>query len=235
MADSLKSLYRGLEQKVAARTTEVLEQQRRLAVLEERGRVARDLHDSVSQSLYSVTLFSEAARRHLAAKDAGAAQQSLDQLIDASRQALKQMRLMVHELRPSELENRGLIGALKQRLDSVEKRAGIEFSIDSPTSFVVPEDLEQELYSLAQEALNNALRHSNSRSVRLRLQQHAEVVQLEVRDDGVGFDTSTFQSTGGMGIRGMEERASALGGRLSVDSSPGAGTLVRVQIPIRKG
>ena len=235
MADSLKSLYRGLEQKVASRTAEVLQQQRRLAVLEERSRVARDLHDSVSQSLYSVTLFSEAARRHLAVKNAGAAEQSLEQSIDASRQALKEMRLMVHELRPSELENRGLVGALRQRLDSVEKRAGIEPSIDAPENLVMPDYLEQELYSLAQEALNNALRHSNAGSVHLRLQQRAEAFHLEVWDDGVGFDPATLQSTGGMGIRGMEERAHALGGRLLIDSAPGTGTRVRVQIPIREG
>jgi signal transduction histidine kinase len=234
MADSLKSLYRGLEQKVAARTAEVLEQQRRLAVLEERGRVARNLHDSVSQSLYSVTLFSEAARRHLAAKNAGAAEQSLDRLIGASRQALREMRLMVHELRPSELEDRGLIGALRQRLNSVEKRAGIAFSIDAPASLALPGDLEQELYSLAQEALNNSLRHSNAASVKLSLQHRAGAIHLEVRDDGVGFDPGTLQTTGGVGVRGMEERAAALGGRLRVDSAPGAGTVVRVQIPTQK-
>jgi signal transduction histidine kinase len=232
MADSLKSLYRGLEQKVASRTAEVLQQQRRLAVLEERSRVARDLHDSVSQSLYSVTLFSEAARRHLSAGNAGAAEQSLDHLIGASRQALKEMRLMVYELRPSELENRGLIGALRQRLSSVEKRAGIEASIDAPADLVLPDYLEQELYSLTQEALNNALRHGNARSVKLRLRQRGEELQLDVRDDGVGFDPHTLRSTGGMGIRGMEERAHALGGRLLVDSAPGEGTLVRVGIPI---
>jgi len=235
MADSLKSLYRGLEQKVASRTAEVLQQQRRLAALEERSRVARDLHDSVSQSLYSVTLFSEAARRHLAAKNAGAAEQSLDHLIGASRQALKEMRLMVYELRPSELENRGLIGALRQRLSSVEKRSGIEASIDAPADLVLPDILEQELYSLAQEALNNALRHGNARKVKLRLQQRGEEIQLDVRDDGVGFDPGMLQSTGGMGIRGMEERAHAHGGRLHVDSAPGQGTLVRIGIPIPKG
>jgi signal transduction histidine kinase len=235
MADSLKSLYRDLEQKVETRTAEVLEQQRRLAVLEERGRVARDLHDSVSQSLYSVTLFSEAARRHLLAKNAELAEQSLDQLIDTSRQALKEMRLMVYQLRPSELENRGLIGALTQRINNVEKRAGIEVSIAAPTNLVLPDHLEKELYSLAQEALNNALRHGNARSVKLGLHQREETIQLEVRDDGVGFDPSTLHTTGGMGIRGMEERAHALGGELLVESTRGEGTLVRVRIPIREG
>jgi len=234
MADSLKSLYRGLEEKVASRTAEVLQQQRRLAVLEERSRVARDLHDSVSQSLYSVTLFSEAARRHLAAKDVGLAERSLDHLIGASRQALKEMRLMVYELRPSELESRGLIGALRQRLESVEKRAGIEVSIDAPANLVLPDYLEQELYSLAQEALNNALRHGKARSLRLSLHRRDEVIQLEVRDDGVGFEASRLQSTGGMGIRGMEERAHARGGGLLVESAPGQGTLVRVRIPTGK-
>jgi signal transduction histidine kinase len=235
MAESLKSLYRGLEQKVASRTAEVLQQQRQLAILEERSRVARDLHDSVSQSLYSVTLFSEAARRHLAAQNAPAAEQSLDQLIGASRQALKEMRLMVYELRPSELEDRGLIGALRQRLTSVEKRAGIDFSIEAPASLILPDPLEQELYSLAQEALNNALRHGNARSVKVSLQHRQEGILMEVSDDGVGFDPGRLQSSGGLGIRGMEERVHALGGQLLVESVPGAGTRVRVEIPVAKG
>ena len=141
---------------------------------------------------------------------------------------------MVHELRPSELEDRGLVGALRQRLNSVEKRAGIEFSIEAPQTLSLPGDLEQELYSLAQEALNNALRHSNAASVKLSLKERAGAIHLEVRDDGVGFDPGTLQSTGGMGVRGMEERASVLGGRLFVDSTPGAGTVVRVQIPAHK-
>jgi signal transduction histidine kinase len=123
---------------------------------------------------------------------------------------------------------------LRQRLDSVEKRAGIEFSFDAPANLVLPDNLEQELYNLAQEALNNALKHGNARSVKLSLQHRGEAIHLEVRDDGVGFYPSTLQTTGGMGIRGMEERALALGGRLLVESAPGEGTLVQVRIPTRK-
>jgi signal transduction histidine kinase len=142
---------------------------------------------------------------------------------------------MVYELRPSELENRGLIGALQQRLTSVEKRAGIEFSIEAPASIVLPEDLEPELYSIAQEAMNNALRHGNARSVELSVHHSGDRILLEVRDDGAGFDAGTLQSTGGMGIRGMRERAHTLGGQLQIDSAPGEGTRVRVEIPIQRG
>ncbi|UCF96355.1 MAG: HAMP domain-containing protein [Spirochaetaceae bacterium] len=232
MADSLKILYRSLEQKVESRTREVLQQQRQLAIMEERSRVARDLHDSVSQSLYSVTLFAEAARRHLAGAEARRAAQSLDQLIGASRQALKEMRLMVYELRSSELEQKGLIGALKHRLDTVEKRAGIEVEIDAPASMRLPKLLEQELYSLAQEALNNALKHAKAASLRLRVHSRGDTVTLEVQDDGVGFDPSVLQSSGGVGIRGMKERVEKLGGRLEFESAPSRGTLVSVQVKV---
>jgi signal transduction histidine kinase len=231
MADSLKSLYHGLERRVQERTREVLQQQRQLAVIEERGRLARDLHDSVSQSLYSVTLFAEAARRQLTKENTESAGQSLDQLIDASQQALREMRLMVFELRPSELEQQGLIGALRQRLNTVEKRAGIAAQLDAPSALELPVMLEQELYSLAQEALNNALKHGKAGSVLLRLHEQSDVVELEVRDNGLGFDVDSLPSSGGMGIRGMRERTKKLGGRLIIESSPGQGSLVRVVVP----
>jgi signal transduction histidine kinase len=235
MADSLKSLYGDLEQRVESRTREVLEQQRQLAVLEERSRVARDLHDSVSQSLYSVTLFAEAARRHLGAANSESAGQSLDQLIAASRSALKEMRLMVFELRPSELDEQGLIGALRQRLNMVEKRAGMDVQMETPPVLSLPKTLEQELYSLAQEALNNALRHANARSLLLRLRRHGAAVELVVQDDGGGFDPDTLPASGGVGIRGMNERVEKLGGRLVVESAPGQGTMVQVRIPTEMG
>jgi signal transduction histidine kinase len=230
MARSLKGLYSTLEEKVDARTREVLQQQRRLAVVEERSRVARDLHDSVSQSLYSVTLFAEAARRHLGTRNSKRAADSLDQLIGAAQQALKEMRLMVYELRPSELEKQGLIGALKQRLNTVEKRAGVDAGIDAPDSLDLPEILEQDLYGIAQEALNNALKHAHARTVTVRVRGCSDSVELEVRDDGDGFDPGSVHVKGGVGLRGMKERAEKIGAQLVVQSVPEQGTLVRVQI-----
>lgn len=234
MADSLGGMYRSLEQKVEARTREALEQQRRLAVVEERSRVARDLHDSVSQSLYSVTLFAETARRHIVVSDVDRATQSLDQLITAARQALREMRLMVFELRPSELENMGLVGVLRQRLQTVERRAGIEIRIDAPSCLVIPKAVEQELYSLAQEALNNALRHAAATCVSLRLQPSGAGLVLEVRDNGLGFDAKRPGGSGGVGIRGMRERVQRLGGRMEIESAPGKGTAVRVRVGLHK-
>jgi signal transduction histidine kinase len=200
------------------------------AVVEERSRVARDLHDSVSQSLYSVTLFAEAARRHLDTPNSKRTADSLDQLIEAAQQALQEMRLMVYEMRPSELAQQGLIGALKQRLNTVEKRAGIDAEIDAPASLDLSEILEQDLYSIAREALNNALKHANARTVTVRVRNRGDALELEVWDDGDGFDPSTVHVRGGVGLCGMKERAEKLGGHLVVQSVPKQGTLVRVRI-----
>jgi len=233
MARSLKDLYAGLEEKVDSRTREVLEQQRRLAVVEERSRVARDLHDSVSQSLYSVTLFAEAARRQLAAGNGEPTAESLRQLGRAAGQALKEMRLMVFQLRPSELHRQGLIGALRQRLNAVEKRAGIEATMEAPEQFELPEALEVDLFSIAQEALNNALKHSGAGSAEVSVRSRGGVLELTVRDDGAGFESGEAGSAGGMGLLGMRERAEKLGAKLTLISSPGKGTEVKVEVEMR--
>jgi signal transduction histidine kinase len=137
---------------------------------------------------------------------------------------------MVYELRPSELEKQGLIGALKQRLNTVEKRAGVDAGIDAPDSLDLPEILEQDLYGIAQEALNNALKHAHARTVTVRVRGRSDSVELEVRDDGDGFDPGSVHVKGGVGLRGMKERAEKIGAQLVVQSVPEQGTLVRVQI-----
>ena len=128
----------------------------------------------------------------------------------------------------------GLVGVLRQRLQTVERRAGIEIRIDAPSCLVIPKAVEQELYSLAQEALNNALRHAAATCVSLRLQPSGAGLVLEVRDNGLGFDAKRPGGSGGVGIRGMRERVQRLGGRMEIESAPGKGTAVRVRVGLHK-
>ena len=130
------------------------------AVIEERARLARDLHDSVTQTLYSLTLFAEATRRVVEAGNAARAGQYLERLGGTAQQALKEMRLLVHQLRPLALAGDGLIGALQQRLEAVEGRAGIQARLLVDAELDIPPAIEAELYHIAQEALNNALKHA---------------------------------------------------------------------------
>ena len=154
---------------------------------QERQRLARELHDSVTQSLYSSTLFAEAGRRLAGTGDLERSAEYFTQLRETSHQALKEMRLLVHQLRPLVLEQMGLVGALRQRLDAVERRAGVEARLQVDGDAQQPDDVEEGLYFIAQEALNNALKHAESDSVTVRIKSRDGFVELEVSDNGNGF------------------------------------------------
>ena len=201
------------------------------AVLEERQRLARDLHDSVTQSLYSLTLLAEAGRR-LIEVDTPQAARYVNDMGEIAQQSLKEMRLLVYQLRPLALEHEGLIGAVQARLDSVEKRAGIEarFLIEGNLRNLPPM-VEEGLFRIAQEALNNALKHAAARSVVVRLRGEDECVTLEVADDGRGSELLTTDVKGGLGLTSIKERVAQLQGALTIDSAPGAGTRISVEVP----
>ena len=201
------------------------------AVLEERQRLARDLHDSVTQSLYSLTLLAEAGRR-LIDLDVPQAARYLNDMGEIAQQSLKEMRLLVYQLRPLALAHEGLIGALQARLDSVEKRAGVEarFLIEGSLGNLPPA-LEEALFRIAQEALNNALKHAAARSIVVRLRGDDDCVTLEVADDGRGSALLSEDVKGGLGLTSMRERVTQLHGTLAIDSAPGQGTRVAVEVP----
>jgi signal transduction histidine kinase len=216
-----------------ARELEVLyAQAQQAAALEARQRLARDLHDAATQSLYSARLHAEAALRLLAGGASDEAAACLREVTGATRDALAEMRLLIYELRPPVLEERGLLAALRQRLAAVEGRAGLETELvaDPGADVRLPVAAEQELYRVAQEALNNALRHGRPGRIAVRLRDTPGAVSLEVADDGAGFD-ATVPADGGAGLPGMRERVARLGGMLAIESAPGQGTRVRVEVP----
>ncbi len=225
----LQSLAR--QAAVAIENARLYQQAHQLAVMEERNRLARDLHDSVTQSLYGVTLFAEAAGRLLRAGAIDQASDHLYELQQTAQEALQEMRLLIFELRPSVLSESGLATALQARLESVEGRTGLEttFRVEGEEQRLPPE-IEEGLYRIAQEALNNALKHAQARCITVYLCQIQPTVVLEIADDGLGFDPSVARQKGGLGLQGMEERAAQLGATLSLHSRPGAGTRVRVEV-----
>jgi signal transduction histidine kinase len=198
------------------------------AVMEERSRLARDLHDSVTQSIYSSTLLAEAGQR--SADDAVKARGAFQRLGEITRQALKEMRLLVYELRPPELEQAGLAGALQARLDAVERRAGVDSRLVAQQDFSIGGEGEQAFYFIAQEALNNALKHATPMLVEIKLDVGDDGRRiLTVRDDGRGFDPAGVK--GGLGLKSIKERAAALGGTVEIKSARNEGTEIRVTIP----
>jgi signal transduction histidine kinase len=221
------------EMKERLRAEEALAQKAaETAVAEERARLARDLHDSVTQSLFGVTLFADAAQRMLATGNTDIAAENLRELRDTARDALGEMRLLVFELRPPILVEEGLAAALRTRLESVESRIGLETECDFNIQTRLASDVEEGLYRIAQEALNNILKHAKAGHVKVALIQAVDLVVLEVSDDGIGFDPDQIAQKGGIGLTGMAERAEKLSGRLSMVSKPGEGTTIRIEVPI---
>lgn len=206
------------------------QQAEQLAVMEERERLARDLHDSVTQSIYSLTLFSEAGQRVMRTGDNNRATEYLEQLGVTASQALKEMRLLLYELRPVVLEQEGFIGALRRRLEAVEKRAGVQIQYDVTEPLVLPWSMEEGLYRVAQEALNNSLKHSGADLVKVCIQRDAQCVTMVISDNGRGFVIDDPTSSGGMGLLNMQERMQRLNGTLNIWSESGEGTTITARI-----
>jgi signal transduction histidine kinase len=143
------------------------------------------------------------------------------------------MRLLVYELRPLVLETEGLVGALQQRLDAVEKRAGVQSRLIVEGALDLPPRVEEGLYRIAQEALNNALKHAAASAVTVRICADGQDIRLDVSDNGQGFDPAAVSDRGGLGFTSMRERAERLGGIVAVQSAPGEGTTITVSIGTR--
>jgi signal transduction histidine kinase len=213
---------------VVVESTRLRRRAEQAAVLEERQRLARDLHDSVTQALYSVTLLAETGRLAARAGDLTTVESCLERLGGVTQQALKEMRLLIYELRPPALEREGLAGALQQRLDAVEARAGVDarLLIQGEVKLTAPQ--EEALYRIALEALNNALKHAGANVVTVWIFDDGGRVGLEVSDDGRGFDLGAVAHEGGLGLVTMRERAGQVGADLNIQSAPGEGTRVEV-------
>jgi signal transduction histidine kinase len=140
------------------------------------------------------------------------------------------MRLLIFNLRPPVLEREGLVGALQARLDAVEARAALQTALRFEGDEQLPLPLKEALYHIAQEALNNVLKHAQAQHVTVRLTFGETTTHLEICDDGRGFDVNAAAHTGGLGLCGMHERVQQLGGQLTIRSAPGAGTCITVEV-----
>jgi signal transduction histidine kinase len=205
------------------------EQSRESAAIEERNRLARNLHDSVSQLLYSLTLIAGSTKKMLERKhDPEAVKHSVERLGDTAHQALKEMRLLLYELRPAVLDSEGLVSALKHRIGTVEERLGVKVDIQAKGLPDLPSDMEDALYHIALEALNNIVKHAESKTASIKITSDQGNIVMEISDQGRGFDPNGPRK--GQGLRNMRERGQMLGGEVEVTSKPGKGTQVRVTL-----
>lgn len=219
---------------VAIENARLYEQAQNLATLQERHRIARELHDSATQLLYGITLYCAAAARSLRSRNHRQVELDLVEIKENALQALQEMRLLILELDPPMLQKEGLVAALQASLESIENRTGLVTELEAGGVGRLPKAIEPELYRIAMEALNNLVRYAHARCVSVSLQARSGWLFLEIRDNGVGFDLEQARQSGGMGLHSMEQRASRLGGRLEISSQPGAGTLIRVEVPAQE-
>lgn len=201
-----------------------------LATAKERNRLARELHDSVAQTLYGLTLQAEAAARKLNAGQTDEAAGYLREIRDSAQQTLQETRLLIFELRQPILEQEGLASALHNRLEAVESRSGLKTQIQLQELGQVRAEVEEGLYGIANEALNNILKHARATFVKVLLKKEKGHLVLEIQDNGVGFDPPSTVSRGGLGLKGMRERAEQLGGTVNLQSNTN-GTTIRVEVP----
>ena len=213
------------------------EAQERLA-MEARHRLARELHDSVSQALFSMTLETRAAQLALQQQgtdpsgDLGSRLATLQQLTES---ALAEMRALIFELRPEALRDEGLATAIRQHAQAVAARADLIIDVETVEDrFPLPPDVEEEMYRTAQEALTNVVKHANASHARVRLLPGPGTppcLLLEISDDGIGF-APTRPRPGHLGLTNMRQRVERLGGSLEVRSTPGRGTTIRALVPV---
>jgi signal transduction histidine kinase len=205
-----------------------------LLIVEERNRLARELHDAVTQSLYSLTLYAETSLRFSRSNQFALAGEYMEQVAETAQQALREMRLLLHNLRPTILEQLGLVKAIKQRFDAVEKRVGVEVDYQVQGKIDLPPRVEEALYQIVQEALNNALKHAAATEIRLVLCQQKDSISLTVSDNGKGFKLIELNEGGGMGLTSMRERVDSLGGTLNIDTKIGGGSKIQVTLDLKQ-
>jgi len=221
---------------VAIENAQLYEQAQSLAALQERQKLARELHDSVSQALYGIALGTKTALALLDSSkldetQAAALSQPLEYTMSLAKAGQAEMRALIFELRPESLQMEGLVAALTRQVDALSARHQIAVQTTFGTEPDVPVAAKEVLYRVAQEALHNVVRHAGGSHVEVSLQQYGGNVILEIRDDGRGFDV-LGHFPGHLGLQSMRERIEGSGGVLVVTSAPGQGTCVRACVPL---
>src|SRR6266849_2667474 len=216
----------------AIENARLYEQTREYAVVEERNRLARDLHDSVTQSLFSVTLLSEAALS-LLDRDPTKARERLERANELAQGALAEMRALIFQLRPMTLQEEGLLSAVKKHLSALRSRNGqvVELQVTGPERRL-PAPVEDAAFGIIQESLNNVVKHANSPHAQVRLEFDVDCLRVTTIDSGVGFDPAAPRPVRTLGMSTMRERAEGIGGRLVVEGAYGWGTSVSAELPI---
>jgi signal transduction histidine kinase len=216
---------------IALTNARLYERNRELTVVAERSRLSRELHDAVAQKLFSLRLTARAAAA-LATRDPDRVPAELAQVERLAADALAELRSVIFELRPADLEEDGLAASLRKHVEMLARVYDARLTFHGDGDVGLTEERELTLFRIAQEAVHNALRHAHARDVALRLCRADRLVSLTITDDGAGFDLADAVGGGdGLGLTSMRDRAEEVGGALTIESAPGSGTVVKVEVP----
>ncbi|MEU0842167.1 GAF domain-containing sensor histidine kinase [Streptomyces sp. NPDC005962] len=216
---------------IALTNARLYERSRELTIAGERARLAHELHDAVSQKLFSLRLTAQAAAA-LVDRDPVRAKEELQQVGALAAEAADELRSAVVELRPAALDEDGLIATLRTQVQVLDRAHTARVTFEALGVRALPAAQEEALLRVAQEALHNALRHADAERVDVTLSRHGQGALLRVSDDGGGFDPSAVRQAGRhLGLVSMRDRASGVGGGLTVESAPGKGTVIEMEVP----
>lgn len=216
---------------IALTNARLYERSRELTIAEERSRLAHELHDAVSQKLFSLRLTAQAATA-LVDRDPHRAKEELHQVAALAAEAAEELRAAVVELRPAALDEDGLVATLRTQVQVLDRAHAARVTFTSTGVRALPAAQEEALLRVAQEALHNALRHSGGAHVDVALEKKGSGAVLTVRDDGSGFDPDATREAGRhLGLVSMRDRAGGVGGRLTVHAEPGRGTTIEMEVP----
>jgi PAS domain S-box-containing protein len=216
---------------IAVENARLFGEARGKAVLEERQRLARELHDSVSQALYGIALGAKSAREWLDEGNTAEVAEPLDYVLSLAEAGMAEMRSLIFELRPESLESEGVVAALEKQAAALRARHRIEVKTELCDEPEAPLEAKEAVYRIAQEALHNIVKHARASSMKIRMVSDTEQITLAISDDGIGFDAKG-KFPGHLGLRSMRERASYIGGTVKVKTVPNKGTLICARLPI---
>ncbi|MFB6953104.1 GAF domain-containing sensor histidine kinase [Streptomyces niveus] len=216
---------------IALTNARLYERSRELTIAEERSRLAHELHDAVSQKLFSLRLTAQAVSS-LIDRDPARAKGELQQVADLAAEAADELRAAVVELRPAALDEDGLVHTLRTHIQVLDRAHAPRVTFDSCGVRALPAAQEEAMLRVAQEALHNALRHSGAERVDVTIAPRGQGAVLSVTDNGKGFEPRTVRRAGRhLGLVSMRDRSSGVGGRLTVQSAPGQGTTIEMEVP----
>lgn len=236
LAEQLSRISRKWEEQVSSlqrlstNNTELAAKARMSAVVEERQRLARELHDAVSQQLFAISMTATAVGRTLD-HDFEKAKRQVKLIEEMASVAQSEMRALLLHLRPVHLEGKKLSQAIPELVEEMRAKVAMDIALEMDEDIQLNKGIENHLFRMLQEAFSNTLRHSKATRMDIALQKRGETVRLAIKDNGVGFDVQAKKQTS-YGLVSMEERVSELGGSLNVASAPGKGTRIEIRVPL---